>query len=111
MEEVEELRAAGRIALVERAYPLQGVVEQSPVFGHHFLLGLGEVRQQGIADIRPRIGQVMGFQTLAEDLGAAWPYQHRGHHDERGELFGDALFEFELGQDPGRQQQGQEMID
>ena len=57
MEEEEELRAVGRIALVERAYPLQGVVEQSLVFGHLFLWGVSEVGQQGEADIVPGLAR------------------------------------------------------
>ena len=82
------------------------------VLGHLLGIGVGEVGQAARSERCVGVGEVVDLQPLAADVSAlSRPDQHARHDDERGAVCGNAVLEVQLGQDPGRQEQGQDVID
>ena len=97
MEEEKERGTIGRVPLVECLDALERFANQYVVFGLFLGIGVGEVGQKREANACVGVGQVVGFQPLAENLGAPRPHEHGRHDDERGKFFGNAFLEIKLG--------------
>ena len=84
MEQEEAVGPPGTVALVEGLDALEGARRCTFILGHVLLRGVGEVGEQGEAELGIGVGQVVDLQPLEQHRGALGPDQHRGHDDERG---------------------------
>ncbi len=111
VEHEETVRPIAAKPTVERAHSIQRRLDVALIFRHLFRGSVGEVGQNGQAEPRIGIGQVMDLEPFQQHRCALRSDQHRRHHDDRITVSRYPFSEVELGQHPRRHEQRDEVID
>ena len=110
MEQEKPFRTVAAIFPIQLADPLQRSLHVGLVRGHVLRRGVGKVGQQGPAQVRVRIAQVVDLESI-DQLGGAVRMRQHGRHDHAGGKRGrDAVLEVELGQHAGRQEHRDQVV-
>ena len=110
MQEVEDPRAIGTIALVEPFDLRAGQLQQPLIAGQRFLIGIRKIAQQGEPQIVVLIGQVPQFELLHEIPHRPLGGQQRRYGHQRAMLGGNSRREIQTHHRPGRHQEGAQPV-
>ena len=111
VEEKEGLGGPVGVFRIESPDPFPRRVEQRLVLRHVRPGGVGEVGQQGEAEVGVRVAQVMELEVVQESGDVPGLGQQRRDHHDGAERVRDPFREIELRQDPGRGQADHPTVD